>query len=571
MTMVTFTINGRQIQAPEGQTVLQAAKANQIDIPTLCHHPALENMGACRVCLVEIAKQPLLQPACTFPVSEGLVVDTESTRVQEMRKFVLEMLFSERNHYCMFCEMSGDCELQNLAYRFGLDHWTYPTPFPKMPTDATRKYFLMDHNRCVLCRRCLRACNDIVGNHTLGLKMRGSNSMICADMDVPFSESTCVSCGTCLQVCPTGALIDKHSAYLGREGQSERIPTACAFCSVGCSQEVVTRAGHVLRVEGDWAGSNGGVLCSKGRFEPLYETRERVATPLIRENSSLRPASWDEALKYVAQRAKEFGASNVEAWTTGKVLGETMDEFVSLFRRKLGAKVGILETLPAASELPADGKLADLDAAACILVVGADPLDTHPVLGYRVKKARYLDAALILAADGDNQLKSFAHQSFDMAHLAEALAACQGKSPLVVAYGTGLRLVDAQQLAALKGKASFIPLFPSTNGYRAKALGLENGFDSVKGKMTYWLVQDKEMEEEMATRIREADFVVAHASYHGPLTAVADVVLPAPVWSEQEGTFSNLEGRQVVVKKASEMPEGLLAEREVLVQLAEKM
>ncbi len=285
--MINLTINGRPLQAGPGQTILEVARENQIDIPSLCYHPCLENLGGCRVCLVEIAKAPVLQPACTYPATEGIAVETESPRVVEMRKFVLQMLFSERNHYCMYCEMSGDCELQSLAYRYGMDRFEYPTLHPKYPVDGTRKYFLMDHNRCILCRRCIRACRDLVGNHTLGLKFRGSNTMVCADMDVPFGESTCISCGTCLQVCPTGALVDRKSAYMGRNLQVERVKSTCTFCSVGCSTEIVTRSGHVMRVEGDWEGSNGGVLCVSGRFDPFYDTRQRIDSPMVRGKDGL--------------------------------------------------------------------------------------------------------------------------------------------------------------------------------------------------------------------------------------------------------------------------------------------
>jgi formate dehydrogenase major subunit len=164
--MVNLQINKRQVRARAGQTVLEAAKAAGIDIPNLCNHPALTPHGACRVCLVEIERQRTLQPACTFPVAEGMKVETESPKVIEERKFVLQMLFSERNHYCMFCEMSGDCELQALAYRYGMDQWTYQNPYPKIPVDGTRKYFIMDHNRCILCRRCIRACGELAANHT---------------------------------------------------------------------------------------------------------------------------------------------------------------------------------------------------------------------------------------------------------------------------------------------------------------------------------------------------------------------------------------------------------------------
>ena len=569
--MINLTINGRPLQAGDGRTILEVARENQIEIPSLCYHPCLEKLGGCRVCLVEITKVPLLQPACTYPATEGIAVETESPRVVEMRKFVLQMLFSERNHYCMYCEMSGDCELQALAYRYGLDHWEYPTPYPKYPVDGTRKYFLMDHNRCILCRRCIRACRDLVGNHTLGLKFRGSNTMVCADMDVPFGESTCISCGTCLQVCPTGALVDRKSAYMGRNLQVDRVKSSCSFCSVGCSTEIISRSGHVLRVEGDWGGHNGGILCVSGRFDPFYDSRNRITSPLVRGKDGLSPSSWENALDLVARRIQDSGGRHIKAYTTGKALGETLDEFVNLFRRKAGGAAGILEPLLAAERLPSDGLLSDLESSDCILVVGADPLTDHQVVGVRIKRARFSGKKVVVVTSKESRMAAFAQQKFDMAHLKEAIAAVQDAKSLAVVYGDETGEAQAQVLSALKGKASFIPLFPATNGNRAKALGLSNGLLPVKGKVVYLLLEDKEVPEDLVPVIREADFLIVHTCYEGPVTAVADVVLPAPIWYEREGTFSNLEGRQMTVTPAVPMPQSLISEREVLVQLGARL
>ena len=570
MATVNIKINGQQIQARAGSTVLEAAKEAGIDIPVLCHHPALANIGACRVCLVEIAKQRGLQPACTFPVTEGMEVETESPKVVEARKFVLEMLFSERNHYCMYCEMSGDCELQALAYRYGMDHWTYPTPFPKMPVDGTRKYFIMDHNRCILCRRCIRACSDLAANHTLGMRYRGAKTMINADMNSPFGESSCVSCGTCLQVCPTGALIDRKSAYMGREKQVQRTKSACTFCSVGCGTQIVTRAGHVLRVEGDWGGHNAGVLCEAGRFDPLYDTRDRVTQPMMRKGGKLVPVTWDEALNAVAAKIKAAG-KKVGAWATGKTLNETMSEFMKVFQGKMGADVRVLEPSLGDLGLPADGSLKELDSSDCILVIGADPLATHKVLAYRVKRALDKGARLVLVADGANGMAPYAHRKFAVKELDEALKFCQGAAAPVIVYGAGIGQTEVRKLVALKGKARFIPLFPAANGYHAKELGLKNTLDAKGVEVAYLALGDAAQSDDIAKSVRAAKFVVAQASYLGAVTEAADVVLPAPLWYEREGSFTNQEGKKVIVAKALPMPDGVLPETEVLARLAARL
>jgi formate dehydrogenase major subunit len=569
--MINLRINGRQIRARSGQTVLEAAKGAGIDIPSLCHHPAIAPHGACRICLVEIERQRTLQPACTFPASEGMKVETESPKVVEERKFVLQMLFSERNHYCMFCEMSGDCELQALAYRYGLDHWLYQNPYPKIPVDGTRKYFIMDHNRCILCRRCIRACSELAANNTLGVKFRGAKTMVSADMDISFGESTCVACGSCLQVCPTGALIDRKSAYTGRNAQVERTQSVCLFCSVGCGIEIVTRAGRVLRVEGEWEEHNRGVLCAAGRFEPVYDNRERIKTPLIRKNGDLVPATWDEALDVIAAKLKTTKGNKVGAWTTCKTLNLTMSELFAVFQGKVGAHVGVLEPTLAELELPLGGTLSDLVASDCILVVGADPLSNHRVLGYHIKRARMKGAQVLLVSDESNELSRFADKKFTPEELLKAVKICQAAATPFVVYGGETTQKDAEKLAGLKRKAHFIPIFPATNGYHAKVLGLHSGMDGNNKEVIYLLLEDVTPSEEVVKRAQEVKFLIVHTSYHGPITKTADVVLPSLLWYEQEGSTYNLEGKKVPVRKAVPLPEKLIPESEVFTQLAARL
>ncbi len=570
MSMVNLKINDKPVQAPAGSTILEASRLIGVDIPVLCHHPKLQNLGSCRICLVEIAKQPNLHPACTYPVFEGMEVQTESERVVEMRKFVLDMLFSERNHHCMYCEMSGDCELQNLAYRYKMDRWSFPSPHPHLPLDATRKYFLLDHNRCVLCRRCIRACSDLAANQTLGVKNRGSETMISADMDLPFNESSCTSCGTCLEVCPTGALVDRKSAYMGRNAEVDRVAGTCAICAVGCGIKVVSRGGQLLRVESDWDQPNGGVLCVAGRFEPLYDARPKITVPKVRRDGKLEDATWDEALDAISSAMKKTSGGDTLAVTTGQVLNETMNQFVTLFKSGIGAQTQVLESALNHLDLPADGSLSDVDTADCILMVGGDPLNVHRVLGYRIKRAIHRGCEVHLVSSDESPMSELA-VTHGMGELEAVVARCAAaQSPLVI-YGGDLKTKEANLLAALRGKAKFIPLFPAANGYRAKVLDLSPVGRVKKIKAMYVLLQDVVPEEAWVEEFRRPAFLAVHASRESALTEKADVVLPSPQWYQREGSFINMEGRNVAVHAAFKTPDGFLSETECFDRLSEKM
>jgi len=571
MATVTLKLNGQTIQAREGCTILEAAKEAGVDIPTLCHHPALAGFGACRMCVVEIANEKKIHPACTYPVSEGMEVQTETPKLVQLRKFVLEMLFSERNHYCMYCEMSGDCELQNLAYRYGMDKWTYPSPNERMPVDGSRQYFIMDHNRCVLCRRCVRACDELVGMRTLGVKGRGSETMIIADLDVPFGDSSCVSCGTCLQVCPTGALIDRKSAYGGRNADVTKTKSICTFCSVGCDTEVVTRAGRVLRVDGVWDGPTNGVLCAKGRFEPLYDTRDRVTSPMVRQDGRLVPVTLDEALDAAAECIASANGGGISALATANAPSECLDSFVALFRNKLNASPAAIEPLLNGLDLPANGALADLDSADCIAIVGADPLEDHPVVGYRIRRARNRGAKVVAVAQNGASPSQLASKGAGAVSVENAVAVCRSSQSPVVVYGPGVCEDQVGQIKELAGAAKFLRLDPAANAAYAARMGLANGSAPTSADVAYVMIGEREQNGEVAQRVANAKRLVVHAAYHGPLTEKADVVLPAPVWCERDGTYVNLEGRTVSARRVLTPDEDVLPETEVLSRLSARL
>ena len=444
--MVQITINGKQMEVPEGTTVLRAAEMAGIYIPRLCDHKQLTPYGGCRLCIVEVQGVRVPMASCTLPVNNGMVVNTESGALSKSRKFILSMLFSERNHFCPFCQVSGgDCELQNAAYDEEMTHWPIQPGWNNFVVDTSHPYFVLDNNRCILCRRCVRACAEMAGNFTLSIAERGAKSMVVADIDIPLGESTCIKCGSCVQVCPTGALIDKTSAYQSHDTDLKEIKSICVGCSVGCSVKIMVRDNRIVRIEGDWEGKvNHGVLCEHGRYDPINESRRRITGPLMKQNGKLTPVSWNEALKAVAGKLQPLASQKdgIAAIVSTRLPAETLTAFRDLFA---GSQLvtSVEEGMPTAAvsafaekQGAFEGKLDVLRNADTVLCIGANLSRSHMVAGFLFKRNLPKGTRLINVDPEETTLDDLAHLSLKNKPGSD-LALIAGLQAIIVREGLG--------------------------------------------------------------------------------------------------------------------------------------
>ncbi len=366
---VTLTINGKEVVAPEGSTILEAAGLADIKIPTLCHHPDLTNVGACRMCVVSVEKARTVQTACTTPVAEGMVVNTESEAARETRKFVLEMLLTDHPNECMTCEVNGECQLQDLAYDYGVTWPEHSGVLHAYDIDPDPNPFVfIDRNKCIVCGRCVRACGEIQNRDVWTFAQRGFKTRLVAGADQFMLDANCESCGQCVAYCPVGALFDKMSLGLGRPNQVTKVRTTCSYCGVGCTFDLNVRDGKIVRVSSaEDSAVNGLSLCVKGRYGYDYVHHpDRLTRPLVRakwlanveskvetgqwraydpdrpisDSESLVETDWDTALDVVASKFTEvketYGNDAFAVLASAKCTNEENYLFNKFTRQVLG-------------------------------------------------------------------------------------------------------------------------------------------------------------------------------------------------------------------------------------------
>lgn len=578
MAEITLTIDGKEVKGELGDTILQVCQKNEIYVPTLCHLDGLPDIGSCRMCIVDIQGpgRPRVSTACTTPAMDGMVINTNTESINAMRRNILELLLSEGNHHCMYCVSSGDCELQDLAYRFGIDYIRVPRPAGEQPTvvDSSHKYLVMDRNRCILCYRCVRVCNDLQGNRVLGIGGRGSKSQIIADLGGPRGKSSCVSCGMCVQVCPTGALTDRRSSYMGRETQVDRVKTTCMFCSVGCGEELVIRDNYLIRIEGDWdAEPNNGLLCSVGRYEPLYdEKRARALRTMVMKDGKLERVVRDAALNLVADKMDKFPKESIGVLVSTQATNESMNLIAEACKAFGVSNVGCLEGKISKPD-DRENKLGELADADMFIVVGEDLSKDHQVVGFLVK--RYIieqTKQLVIVDDNENGFAPFANHLVKPSEVEKVIELARSAKKPVIIYGSkaGKELELLRRELALKAMFFWMPKGVNSRG--ALAAGICGSFDAISAKFFYILAAEaKDIPEELVEKLKRAEFVVVQTSYIQPWDQVADVIIPSPIWAEKEGSTTNLEGRVLKLTKAINPPIEVIDELDTLLELMEKL
>lgn len=337
----TVVIDGERIAFENGKSVLQIARESDIYIPTLCYHSRTGPASMCRVCVVEVEGMRGLQTACSLLATDGMKIATSSPRVLAARKAVVNLLLANGNHDCLSCEANGACELQDAAYHLGIETPAFLVEQHEARDDSAA-FIIRDHQKCILCGRCIVGCNELVVNEVLDFGYRGSHTKVVCDSDLPMGQSTCVQCGECVQLCPVGVFIEKKAMGKARRWETRTVRTTCPYCGVGCQLELHVKGDQIVRVTGvEGAEPNQGHLCVKGRygFDFVY-SKDRLTTPLIREGDGFREAGWDEALELVVTRfqqiIRESGPEAIVGVVSARSTNEEAYNFQKLFRGVIG-------------------------------------------------------------------------------------------------------------------------------------------------------------------------------------------------------------------------------------------
>src|SRR5271157_4259366 len=519
MADVTLTVDGKKLTVPAGTLLIEACKSTGIEVPSFCYYPGLSLQGACRMCLVEVEKMPKLQTACTTPVAEGMVATTESDKIKQARKSMLELLLGNHPLDCPVCDAGGECELQDMTFKYGAAESKFIELKNHREEQQWSPVVYFDRPRCILCYRCIRVCGEGMDVWALGVHNRGSSSIIAPNKE---DHLECEECGMCIDICPVGALTSGAYRYKTRPWEMKHVGTVCTHCGDGCKTTLgVRRADTGMQIvrgdNRDKSGINGDFLCIKGRYAFDFAHNEaRIQQPLIKREGKFVPATWEQAFEVIASNFKEVltdgGPTSIGVIGSNRTSNEENYLLQKFARLVLGTnnvdhhRTADFPSLASAlaGKSNATASMRDVHDAAAILLLGNDPTEQHPLLAWQIRtnvrlhrsklyvvncspiKLRRQATAFAQIAPGsegsfaqflagnDGAADSVASPELTREALTQMREALKNEQGLVVIFGSELRGQDVKTLIdfGLPQGAKFISLGDYANSRGAAAMGL---------------------------------------------------------------------------------------------------
>ena len=433
--LVNIKINGRDLQVPAGKLIIEVTKGMGTEVPSFCYYPGLSLQAACRMCLVEVEKMPKLQTACTLTAAEGMVIHTDTAQIKQARKGVLEFLLTNHPLDCPVCDKGGECELQDMVFRYGADSSRFVEEKIHRPEEKWSELVYYDAPRCILCFRCVRVCDEGMDVKALGVGMRGADSVIIPNME---DHLECEECGMCIDICPVGALTSGTYRYKTRPWEMQYVSTICTHCSNGCKTTLSVRNHEILRANNrDMSGVNGDFLCVKGRFGfDFTKHPERIKQPLVRKGDKLLPVSWEEAAQTAAAKLKAVrdvhGADSIGFIGSNRTSNEENHLFQRLARVTFGTnnidhhRTADYNGLFTALGEDAKHSLLTMDGlykSKAVLLIGNDPTNQNPLVAWQIRAGiRHHGLKLFIINLRDIKLKRKASQFVKVAAGQEAAA-----------------------------------------------------------------------------------------------------------------------------------------------------
>ena len=615
--LVNLKINDRDVQVPAGTLVIEATRRLGIEVPSFCYYPGLALQAACRMCLVEVEKMPKLQTACTLVATEGMAVRTNTEQVRDARKFMLEFLLTNHPLDCPVCDKGGECELQDMVFRYGADTSRFVEEKIHRPEEKWSDLVYYDAPRCILCFRCVRICDEGMDVKALGVGMRGANSIIIPNGG---DHLDCEECGMCIDICPVGALTSGTYRYKTRPWEMTYVPTICTHCSNGCKTTLSVRNHEILRANNrDLSGINKEFLCVKGRFGFDFTNHpERIKQPMVRKGEKLLPVSWEEAAREAATRLHQiysaYGPEGIGFIGSNRTSNEESYLLQRLARGTFGTNnidhhrtadyTGLITAL---GDRSSDSLLTmeQLYESKAVLLIGNDATNQNPLAAWQIRSGiRHHDTKLFVINSQEIKLDRKATQSVVLGpvlesaavrwletgagHLSQDLAnqlgaikqTLQAESDVAIVFGSGVSGAAIENLVAfgssLPGKTRYMALGDYANSRGAADMGVlpdrMPGYVYVDGKPG--LTAPQMVEAAQSGKLNAlyvvganplADYgtlgfgrgkvqlLIVHELFLTETALQADIVFPAASAYEKDGTVTNTSGEIQLLRKAADI------------------